>query len=80
MLCHAATMLIKHMQTIEYLSRKVKQDTGGNDLLITHLNDMLVSKMLNEVGSLACGKFLLMENEVKTMAVMRKMINIAFNK
>ena len=44
--CQAAKRLMNIMPDIEYLSNRVKYDTGGSDLLKTHLKETLESKIV----------------------------------
>jgi hypothetical protein len=59
------------MQTIAYLSKLVKYETSGKDLLITHLNDTDVSSNKNVAESLDCGNLQSIENIVNAEIVIK---------
>ena len=59
------------MQTIAYLSKLVKYETSGNDLLITHLNDTDVRSNKNVAESLDCGNLQSIENIVNAEIVIK---------
>ena len=60
------------MQLIAYLSKLVKYETVGSDLLMTHLNETEVNKRVYVVCSLELGDLQSIENIVKDDAVIKK--------
>ena len=78
--CQKAVSEMNTIQVIAYLSKLVKYDTVGNDLFITHLNEIEVNKRVYVVWSLDCGNLQSIENIVIADIVIKNIRKYALNK
>ena len=78
-MCHTQHNARNKMFTIWYLSKFVKYDTEGKDLLVTTLNEKDVSIKVKLLDILECTDFSIeCENNVNAKIVIRKLNEYAF--